>query len=79
MVQYLMQLAVITPYARLSLRFVSALVGAAAPTEDDDDIAVAGSRNRRDFCVQYERRSEQMPPVPTEVLLGILAHVPALC
>jgi DNA topoisomerase-6 subunit B len=48
-VQYLQQLAIITPYAALQMQY----------TNESDA--------KRSMFLQYDRRSEQMPPTPTTV------------
>lgn len=48
-VQYLQQLAIITPYAALQLQYKNQ------------------SDSKKDIFIQYDRRSEQMPPTPSTV------------
>jgi len=50
-VQYLQQLAIITPYAKLEMTYTNA----------------SDTTNKKDVSIRYDRRSEQMPPPAREV------------
>mmetsp|Transcript_57471 Transcript_57471/g.140265 ORF Transcript_57471/g.140265 Transcript_57471/m.140265 type:complete len:747 (+) Transcript_57471:95-2335(+) len=50
---YLQQLAIITPYAQFELTY----------TQRSDN----STSNRKELNVRYDRRSEQMPPLPSEI------------
>eukprot|EP00186_Timspurckia_oligopyrenoides_P001979 CAMPEP_0182449418 /NCGR_PEP_ID=MMETSP1172-20130603/34211_1 /TAXON_ID=708627 /ORGANISM="Timspurckia oligopyrenoides, Strain CCMP3278" /LENGTH=750 /DNA_ID=CAMNT_0024646689 /DNA_START=75 /DNA_END=2327 /DNA_ORIENTATION=- len=70
-VQYFRQMAVITPYARFKLQFVSSASSKVSEfthheTEFHFDSA-ALSQDPRSFCLQFERRSDQLPPLAVEV------------
>ncbi|GLE00235.1 hypothetical protein PINS_up008962 [Pythium insidiosum] len=58
-IQYFQQLAIITPYAQLSLAFFRA-----HSNQGNHDIQ---SSKSLDFSVRYDRRSDQMPPPAQEV------------